>query len=575
MYCKVSVDLLNPTTRVKEATTRTAYGDVTDILGYLSTNGFPNIQRGRSEDTTFMGYPFSCMIKNNQNPIACAGGLRCSSEAVGEENFFYPDEPLTAFGTKYGDVYNSETGELDFDANFSNYSSKYGKKILDKTVIKPGYCSQTWEFATEQGNGTIKSICLTHMAAAHAFDTEDFTQNAAYAVGSDFTDKMLPTLHDDTVNDMNTLMSNVLWNGSNSWSLPEAKYTTAVKSYDAYGSYISDNYIVFVHVESINVQSGSDYITTLAYKKVPKELVSRYFEPTAGSVSNNPITFSSLAQASYPEQYEGTISINTGNLQVAAHFDNIGNFAYQDRFAVTLMCANVVYGTASYTTAPVTGGSEPRVNNYRGILNLKATWVIHGDNLTVDKFTCPYAISSRINGGSYNGVGITLLLKDFTLLYSYHDSAQGANAYRLIRRKLDGTLVSDKVFNYYVIPYLPFIYKNIYSLVTGSSQYGPSNAPYTMSKKEFYSLDDNSLLGYGISIYAGTLSSSYVGDFFPIDTFYCDDKNPFYLARAGSTTTYCLGFRTNYLITKCNLRTPIVKTNDFIMQVTVELFLED
>lgn len=572
MYCKVSVDLLNPTTRVKEVTTRTAYGEVTDILGYLSTNGFPNIQRGRSEDTTFLGYPFSCMIKNNQNPIACAGGLRCSSEDAGEDNFFYPDEPLTAFGTKYGDVYNSETGDLDFDADFSNYSSKYGKKLLDRTVIRPGYCSQTWEFAPEQGNGTIKSVCLTHMAAAHAFDTEDFTQDADYAVGSDFTDKNLPTLHDNTVTDMNTLMSNVLWNGSNS-SVPDAYYTTAVNSYDAYGSYISDNYIVFVHVESINVQSGTDYITTLAYKKVPKELVSRYFELTAGSVSNNPITFSSLAQASYPEQYEGTITINTGNLQVAAHFDNIGNLAYQDRFAVTLMCANVVYGTQSYTPAPITGGSEPRVNNYRGILNLKATWVIHGDNLTVDKFTCPYAISSRINGGSYNGVGITLLLKDLTLMYSYHDSSQGANAYRLIRRNLDGTLVSDKVFNYYVIPYLPFINKNIYSLVTTSTQYGVSNAPYTMTKKEFYSLVDNTLLGYGISIYAGRLDNSYVGDFFPIDTFYCDDKNPFYLSRTGGT--YQLGFRTNYLITKCNFITPIVKTSDYIMQVTVELFLED
>lgn len=583
MYCKVSVDMLNPTTRVKEFPTRTAYGEVTDVLGYLSTNGYPNNAKVRSEAHDFLGYPSACMIKNNQNPIACAGGLRCSSEAVGEENFFYPDQPLTAFGTKYGDVYNSETGELDFDADFSNYSSKYGKKVLDKTKIKPAYCSQTWEFAPEQGNGTIKSVCLTHMSSAHAYDTEDFTQDADYAVGSDFSDRGLPTLHVEAVSDMNTLMSYVLWNNSNASPLPKIDYTTSVKSYSRYGCYISDNYYIFLHVESINVQSGSDYITTIAYKKVPKDIVCRYIELTAGSVSNNPLTFSSLVQSSNPEQYEGTITINTGSLQVETRFDHIGSgssektacLAYQDRFAVTLMCANSVYGTMSYTPAPVTGGTEPEVNNYRGILNLKATWVIYGDNLTVTKFTCPYAISSRINGDSYLGRGITLLMKDFTLLYSYYNSAQGSNAHRLVRRKLDGTLVYDKVFDHYVAPYLPFMYKPIYSLVTSSSQYGISSNPYTMSKKEFYSLDDNSLLGYGISIYTGAIASSYVGDSFPIYTDFFDINNPFYITRPSATNNYCLGLRMNYLLTKCNFRTPIIKTSDYIMQVTVELFLED
>lgn len=576
MYCKVSIDMLNPTTRVKEFPTRTAYGEVTDILGYLSTNGYPNNEKFPSEASDWNGYPSALMVRNNQNPIACAGGLRCSSEAAGEENFFYPDEPLTAFGTKYGDVYNSETGELDFDADFSNYSSKYGKKLLDKTVIKPGYCSQTWEFAPEQGNGTIKSVCLTHMSSAHTYDTENFVDDAAYAVGSDFTDKNYATLSDESVNNMNTLSTSCIHN--HSWQEPRLNFAVANRSNANYGYYFTENNVVFIHVESINVQSGSNYITTLAYKRVPKEIVYRYIDVSAGSTRNSPISSLDLSQVSYPNQYEGTITINTGSHQVAPYFDN-NYLIYQDRFAVALIHAYGVYGTMSYTPAPVTGGNEPAVNNYRGILRLEAAWIIQGDNISVSNYTMPYAISSFMAGSSYLGRGDTILLKDLSLMYVYEDVNSGSGKYRLVRRKLSGgTLIYDEVFNHSCIPFVPFMNKNMYCLCLSYQSYDG----YTFFKKVFRSLTNNSVVGYGISINPGGATRNAISDCFPYGVVFYDKNNPFYLARptttAGGWTAlveYLLCLRTNYLLTKCNFRTPIIKTSDYIMQVTVEMFLED
>lgn len=562
MHCRVSIDLLNPETGVKEQPTHVANGEITNIYKYLSTSGYPEVCKMPGENTSYTGVDSARIIKNLLNPEVCAGGLICSPDATTDENFFYPNRGLTAYGTKY-------------DADYSAYSSKYGVKDRSATIIRNGYCSQTWEFGPNQGNGEIKSVCLTHQASAHAFDDEDFTANAAVAKGSDFSFNGPMGLLDGASSSTDWLQparTNGFWYGGTSFI-----YSNSVRNQPYY---VSENYFVFFRIISMNVSTADGYVTTLAYKRVRRSLLREYQEMTAGYNQRNALVNAAWSYSDAPYEYEGTIELNTGNMQVTYvwYSDNsftAGGGNIQDRFCAAFVSLSSNYSTAM---APISDGVEPDFGtDLYGPARIQGLWCIEGDDLTITNYGASayrsHAFSTR-NRAYRNG--FVTILKNHTLLYSYTYQ----NVTHLINRQINGTLISDTVLSDAFAPYTPFLGKNIIGLYKTFT----SVDNFSGAKFQFYDFENYQIgaspSNYGVFIVPvleGDMTNS-INMFFLKSLFFYEHGNPVFISYGNSLSTqrcYLEGLMTNYLFTKVNFRAPVVKTSEYKMRITVELFMED
>lgn len=546
MYCKVTIDMLNPNTRVKEMPTRSTYGEITNAYKFLSTSGHPGMDKRHVTD----------QIQNFENPECSLGGLVCFSEPHTDRPFFYPDSGLVAFGTKYS-------------SDYSSFSSKYGKKDTSATEIKPGYCSQTWEFDTNQGNGSIKSVGLTHIAGAHCMDNVDFTASATPNIGSDFSLAVPLNPDADAISDQGIpMLKQTSTAGYNiKHYIPYIRYFTSNSTWSSVNLfYISDNYIVIFGDITYNASSGGSYITTLKYRRIPKKDFYKYFEMSVYSRSISPLRL--RHDSTYDATYEeGQIQINSGSLQLHAPMQG---YVVQD-------CAYLPFYAVTSTTTLASGEVNASGRSARGGI----FYVVSGDTPVVTQYATTLATNlcsstATQMGSSMNGAPV--FFKDMSVAYGL----TSGSTYRIIHRKLSGaTLIKSSSYSSGVMVRYPFNFKNMYAVIKSASAL---NSTYHLKqyKGEVFNSDTDELLGYLVY----TTRERDTDATAPIDYFAArqcgpitvDTNNPVVAMAGGGALEsncafpFCYAL-SNYLGVRANFVTPIEKTSDYIMRVKVELFL--
>lgn len=544
MHCKVTIDMLNPTTRVKEQQTVVQYGEITDIYKYLSNWGSPIVQEAAD-------------VYRTLSPDVCAGGLVCFEEPYSDNLYFDCRNKLTAYGTK-------------IDANTTlpsvTLNSKIGMKLTSETVLEPGHYSRTWEFGTTQGNGTIKSIALTHQGAAHAFDSnaniDTYSPDSVEAMYS-----MLGSFR-ATESDYNASNTNLI-----------STNTSTLKDYIVhsvnYSFYTSENFVFYIY-KGAAVDDGDYTNITFYVRKLPKRCLDYYPSSVDGNYNRVSLNPNSLAADA---AYDFTRVLRIPK----AYYDSVALYSQMDstsQFFARSDCSYLAFFAAKMTTDHYS--DEPSLYS-----NQKYTqftfYVFSGDNCEVTEYHMDKGCAA-LTGTS--APGHTISQSPFIITSN---------------KKLIYWMASSSVSNYGVIYCRDISTGNLlwtqFISRTGHSTFFfamPYNTPdllsvgYTFSRKQAgststvttiraYCIDTNTGNIVGTTIHPNVQTSVSLNalsnfSFMTPNVLYQDKNCP--LIMACSASQGLIYARINYMLARVNLTSPIVKTSDYIMQVKFEMFID-
>ena len=531
MRAKCTIDYIDPADGTKIKPSSVKFGEVTDAYRYFSTLGYPGTERS--------------LIKNTANPEACAGGIVCFENNIGDEDFFKYNDKCVAFATKY-----------NTDAKTTDISSKYGKKLTDRTSLGRTKFSQTWEWGTTQGNGSIQSIALTNLMAFDLFSDEPYvyTSGATTAVGSDCR-QIGSGLSDDAVNPDS---SNYIDNNSSYIHNRYSYYNNWNFNYSSFlPFYVTENNLIFVYLKSVE-QSGSNYIHTFWYKRIPLKALQLYPEDWSFNKHMNLLTIPNLYNPQI-EEFSGSFTYTSAyqfsaKLPAASAGDNnyiIENNGY---------C--LFFNTYSASDTPDESWPAAWPSHY-AVRYLKIT----GDTPTVTVIDSVYNTAIATSYGWDRRSGPVIFLDDDSYVYSVQD---GTDSYYAHRKLQSNTLVVKKTTTIDTCNVgLSRTQPNVIFLKTGNDSknvYGKIINKSNLSDTGYYfkcAYDD---LFSGASVHGIQVRNS--------------DKNPFFLtmfSHGGSSAPQSPVqlYYTNYIFSRFIFTTPIVKTSDFIMRITIEVDLED
>ncbi len=513
MHCKVTIDMLNPTTRVKEQPTVVQYGEITDVYKYLSNGGSPSIGRTTS-------------LLEMLSPEVCAGGLVCFEEPYSNSLFFDCRNKPVAYGT-------------DINANTTlpsiTLNTKIGMKLPSETVLEPGHYSRTWEFGTTQGNGTIKSLALTHKVAAHSFDSS--TDMSAYSNGN--------------VEDIYRTYTQFGLLAYEDLSL-------------SYNCYVSENYIFLISEPDI-IDPGifvTDYVDVTFYiRRLPKNAFDYY--PATTDKHYNRASFITtdydftrtlrIPRAYYTnnailEAYKGSTSwIGRSSLNYCVFFSSKSSSScYSDEPSISSQ------SSAYYTqfTFYVFSGDNCDITTY------------HMDNgciaLTSSSSSSPNAHTFN-EWPSFVTEDLKLVYwvkKDTNTIYC-RDITTGTLLWHLDMPSLPGALTT-RFFT------IPCRHSNLlhagYSFQRKLPNSGNTRVAYSSLCID---LSNGAVVGTSLSDAENIL----------ISTSLAQSQNDLMWLKSGQTNA-SVSMDINYMIARVNLVSPIEKTSNYIMQVKFEMFID-
>lgn len=575
MDSQVTLEFLAPNSDEEVMSSVNIPFTLTDAYKYISTMGHPAAARGGldvdSSAITANYRATGANVSSLMNPEVCAGGLVCFGTDVSGETFFDHNSQLVGYGTRYS-------------TDMSSLSTKYGAKLIDNTVLEPCHFRQCWEFAASQGNGTIKSIALTHQAGAHAIDSGDFVTDMTPAIGNDFSLLTDAQSEESTAIDGTTMMNyggtyaNIMLDHMRNFYAYNASDSTTAKNTFVYQT---ENYVFLCRAVSLNVaNASSQYVTTFRYKKIAKDDLDCFFE---GSTPYPSFSKLSMENSDSDEFYsDGTFEITSNSyLRTVSGSTNSAQGAVLKRYIV--QDAAYLAFAAFYA-----GSSFPSYDDGYNSSYTYATriYFVEGDTPTVSMQDTVYKSPLGDNAGSNMGLVNILFLKDKSFIavraylattnYWYFYRARVANSTLIWKLNLpsDGTWSAS------------FLLDNpdYFLLVKRASLSG--GAVY---EGQIRSISNGSLVGSCLNIarsgalyrakdWLGTYEgkSGVIRSAMLLST---SKKSPFIIqTRTDESSTRGNNFsallRTNYLFGYGVLPEPITKTTAFRLRVTVDVYFD-
>lgn len=580
MHSQVTLEFLAPNSDEEVMSSVNIPFTLTDAYKYISTMGHPAAARGGldvdSSAITANYRATGANVSSLMNPEVCAGGLVCFGTDVSGETFFDHNSQLVGYGTRYS-------------TDMSSLSTKYGAKLIDNTVLEPCHFRQCWEFSASQGNGTIKSIALTHQAGAHAIDSIDFTTDMTPAIGNDFsllTDAQsdASTAIDGTtpMNSATAVSANIMLDHMRNFYAYNASDSTTAKNTFVYQT---ENYVFLCRAVSLNVLNASnEYVTTFRYKKIAKDDIDLYFE---GSTAIPSFSRLSIQESDNAASYNnGTFEINSGSYLLRT----VGGSANSSQ-GVPLQY--YVVQDAAYLTfaAFYTGSAFPSYDDGYQSQNVFATriYFVEGDTPTVSMQDTVYKSPLGNSAGIRHGQYMTLFLKDKSFIVVRADSSTSPTKYYFYRARVaNSTLIWKLTLPSEATWYASFLIDNpdyfvlVQPTVTLSST--------TIYRGQIRRISNGSLVGsclferagstglYGAVYWLGMLTGTG-GVIKSPKLLYTSKKSPFVIqTRTATTSTLGYNFsallRTNYLFGYGVLPEPITKTTAFRLRVTVDVYFD-
>ena len=533
MHCRVTIDMLNPLTRVKEQPTVVQNGEITEIYKYLSNGGSPAIAQ-------------SDALYRTLSPEVCAGGLVCFEEPYTDKLYFDCRNKLTAYGSKIS--------ADNIPAIIPN--TKLGLKLPAETVLEPGYYSRTWEFAQSQGNGTIKSVALTHQGAAHAFDTgtsiDTYNSNntealysALAATGSSSATESASNAH--------TFDSDWLLCGS---------ISSYINTHSDYYYYTSENYIFYIYQGS-TVDMGSYVDVTFYIRRLPKHAISYYASSINSAYNRASANPNNLAPSS---AYDFTrvlhiqkTSYNATPLYLMYTTDREIGREDSSQF----ICFSAKMTSSHYS-------DEPTISRYYTQFTF---YIFSGDECTVSEYAMTNECCALYGNASYPWHAVTkgpsYITNDLKLIYWFTGNSQSTVYCRDIQtgELLWTTNISLSVAASNCFFGMPI--KDSHLVVAGSNDLTIDSSSGSDSGYRYYCIDPESGTVVG-SMIGPRVSNALLYMYFCNGYIYqSSDNNPIVVYNSNATA-----LRTNYMLARVNLRTPVIKTSNYIMQVKFEIFID-
>lgn len=543
MHCKVTIDMLNPTTRVKEQPTVVQYGEITDIYKYLSNWGSPIIQE-------------SPAVYRTLSPDVCAGGLVCFEEPYLNNLYFDCRNKLTAYGTK-------------IDANTTlpsvTLNSKIGMKLTSETVLEPGHYSRTWEFGATQGNGTIKSLALTHQGAAHVFDSSANID----AYSPDSVEAMYSMFGSFNSTDSEYSASNTSLISTNN---------TAYKDYIVhsinYSFYTSENFIFYIY-KGAEVDDGDYMNITFYVRKLPKRCLDYYPSSVDGNYNRASLNPNGLAADA---AYDFTRVLRVPK----AYYDSVALYSqmdHLDQFFARSDCSYLAFFAAKLTTDCYS--DEPSLQYGNQKYTQFTFYIFNGDNCEITEYHMSKGCAA-LAGPSSPAYAITqrpfAITSNNKLIYWLSTTANVGTIY--CRDISTGSLLWTQNITrtgysgfFFAMPYNT---PDLLSVGYSFSRRQPGTTT-TVTTLRAYCIDTNTgnIVGTTIHPYAVpsvSLHALYNSSYMTPNVLYQDKNCP--LIMICSEQQGLIYTRTNYMLARVNLASPIVKTSNYIMQVKFEMFID-
>lgn len=584
MPAKVRVELLNPSTdAIIDAVE--ANGILPDVHKYLSTFGFPHIQKPISSN--------DAGINLFWNSAYIFQGIMCNSEQLDNSKskcIFKPCLDVTARGNYCTDAFTVTASNVvykmgDLDKKYGYYNNILSKNSLDK-------CVKVWEWGTENGNGVINSIGLTNSPASVTYN-KDFPEDivslpatATYPLSgitrhTSFPSSMpkIDSTANLATNDASGLVSIIDVDLSSTDNAFITAYETSKNI--VFLKIIAEDYTyndVTYPAKRNEQQEDGTYVTRVYYKVVDKKWLYKYRQPIFGSENTGDSKevyhpLATLLSEHIIAHSDGYIDVNTGEEQFkfsSPFFHNVEDNAY------------AVF-SHSYGTRGANAPSDYDANVYTAYFQKSKYYVISGDTPTLEVFDSVLSTPIRNAGTSYaTNYTTSLFTRDKGVILRYYNTSSSRKYHFIEKRTLYGfsliwrntlsmtapdntsfTAVSSSVIDqiyggdkYYATVYL-YTGKN-----SSSSRYAPRASAVL-------DMDTGNIVGYtnGLNIDTNITRCIHI---------YYDLESPFrlYYTQNSSSFDMKLSMFTNYFTMKCNLPRTIVKTSDYKMRVTVEIIPE-
>ena len=538
MNCKAKIELIDPDTEEVKVE-KAAKGIITNAYKYISTLGYPFTDRTK----------YSVMTYYNADVIA-QGCIAFNADLGSDENdtIFDFNNVKTAFGSRY-------------TSDMSQYSTKYGAYRKDLSTYTDSVVEKVWEWGTQQGNGTIRSVALTHSSGADCFDTEYLTSDIT--VGNDY----MPTLRCPFGDSVKIDGASTFSSNQQVITCPEIKTVNWYESrHPRLNYYVTENNIIQLCTSNGNTnvtvkdaEGKETKQTKILYRVIPRKEISYYPLAIGGLDKGTSKYLHPLSRPEYADRdyvrledgWDGEIIINTGTCDLI-EFDR-STLSVEDS-------AFMVYLSRSDNAGSVNpDGADAGASLYGRMI----TYVISGDTPTVSKYDSIYnspLFVTATTSATYLG-GNIVFTKDLGYIYNSYRGGDYPEYNYIAKRFLNNDELAWKINMSNTKNTSSYL--NIFPCVDGAFEV-PLTGTYPMIN-QVRKTSDGSLLGYCRDY--ENHAYHWIKDI--------DSSNIFLLVPDrgdSSTTSLCqVELMTNYLFCKINFDEDIVKTDKYKMRITVTI----
>lgn len=536
MNCKAKVELIDPDSgEVKEQ--KEARGIITNAYKYISTLGYPFTDRTKY---TVMSYYNADVIA--QGCIAFKDALDSNEDAT----LFDFSNEKTAFGSRY-------------TSDMSKYSTKYGVYREDLSTHTDSSVEKVWEWGTQQGNGTIRSIALTHSSGADCFDTAH--PSSDITVGNDYVPILRCPYGESVKIDGASTFSSI----QNDITCQEIKTVNWNESQNPrVNYYATERNIIQLCISNGNMnitvqdeEGNATKQTKILYRVIPRKEICYYPLALGGLDKGKSKYLHPLARPEYnnrdyvklEEGWDGELIINTGASSLL-DFDR-SRLSIEDS-------AFMIYLSESDNDGSVNpDGADVDASLYRRM----TTYVISGDIPTVSKYDSVYKsplFGTIATSATYLGSNM-VFTKDLGYIYSRYRGSGYPEYNYIAKRYLNNDVLAWKIDMHNTKETSSYL--RIFPSVDGAFEM-PLTDTYPMVN-QVRRTSDGSLLGYCRDY--ENHAYHWIKD--------VDKSNIFLLVPDrcnSSATSLCqVELMTNYLLCKITFDEGITKTDKYKMRITV------
>lgn len=551
---------------------------VTDFIKYESTYGFPSSERfvhGADWDDNV----------NGMSAFTNSSSIHLFEDELSTDKTkfrFDLNNPFCGCAGYFTDAVtvdsgldNSKMGDMVSAENSYDYANQHPTKIEFK-----------WNWSADKGNGTIKSLGTGYGAAAQAFDDYPIINEGLYTnIGSVKAQTSEATFTLNASIPKTNLTSQFVANNDSmitKYINSRSSISQHTEIFTAY--YQTKTNIIQLWSDNPNVLEGTDYHTTFKYRVINKKWLMKY---TIG-----------IAQGMHPlsigEDYDGEITIYSGIYPLKSGInDSFADYCFQNVENNSYAVFVAQTATANENPQAVADGGDYDVDSVAWKCDRArcVAFVIRGDTpqlYTYDtEYDSPlYALGKphSDNNGEYfyNHWNSPILFTEDNC-YIYISEYATPNEYNLkailVKRSLSGNTLMWKRTIFARDSYsdfrdgnhsIAFNYVAQNGIMSFQSVYSNSRACIGC---EIYDHTDDTFTPNGYAcdmVYQTYTIGGATHTIFRLDGF---GDNPFFLSPCNRWyTEYAIGLKTNFLYTKANLTTPITKTSDNTLEITLTLY---